>query len=316
MFLRLLFAIFLTFYTLVSDGWARPHVLVSIKPIHSLVAGVMEGVAEPELLVVDNTVSPHSYALKPSDAVKIERAEIIFWIGESYESFLKNQLTHHQANKTVIKLSESPNLILLPYRKGGFWGGEAQCACECQQEFNHLDHSHERNDIDGHLWLSPKNAEAIVTQIAQILVEKDPDNASKYITNRDVVIAKLKDLEDELHQELEAIKTIPYMLVHDFMNYFDQSFGTHAVGVIRIQPEIEPSVQHMVQVERHLSDSHKVYALFAEPQFNSKRLQAIAKTANVRFGFLDYLGSDLEAGPNCYFECMRQLAAQLKKVLK
>jgi zinc transport system substrate-binding protein len=42
-----------------------PSVVVSIKPIHSLVVGVMQGVATPSLLVT-GAGSPHTYSLKPS----------------------------------------------------------------------------------------------------------------------------------------------------------------------------------------------------------------------------------------------------------
>ena len=44
-----------------------PAVVVSIKPIHSLVAGVMDGIGAPQLLI-EGAGSPHSYALRPSEA--------------------------------------------------------------------------------------------------------------------------------------------------------------------------------------------------------------------------------------------------------
>ena len=50
-----------------------PRVVVSVKPIHSLVAGVMAGVGEPRLLVRGGA-SPHSFALRPSDARALSRA--------------------------------------------------------------------------------------------------------------------------------------------------------------------------------------------------------------------------------------------------
>ena len=46
---------------------AAPDVVVSIKPIHSLVASIMKGVSEPSL-IVEGAASPHTYTLKPSNA--------------------------------------------------------------------------------------------------------------------------------------------------------------------------------------------------------------------------------------------------------
>ena len=42
-----------------------PKVVVTIKPVYSLVASIMKGVGEPALLISGNT-SPHHTSLKPS----------------------------------------------------------------------------------------------------------------------------------------------------------------------------------------------------------------------------------------------------------
>ena len=65
---------------------AEIKVVVSIKPLHALVAGVMAGVAEPKLLV-DGAASPHTYALKPSDARQLNQADIFFRMSETVEPF-------------------------------------------------------------------------------------------------------------------------------------------------------------------------------------------------------------------------------------
>lgn len=325
---RLLVCGFLAFICEISSSWAVPNVLVSIKPIHSLVAGVMEGVGQPDLLVTDNSTSPHNYTLRPSDALKMERAEIIFWVGESYEGFLRSRLGALPHTTMVVNLSQSPDITLYSFRQGGFWGQEPHCACECQHHFGpgdgdaHDDHAHHTDQsestytTDGHLWLAPNNARAIVAHVAKTLATKDPKNAPLYMANADKMIARLNDLANELSEELQSVKDVPYMLVHDFMQYFDRFFGTRAVGVIRVHPEMEPSMQHMVQVQKRLVEQRIAHTLFAEPQFDYKRLQKLATAAKVHFGFLDYLGGDLEAGPSCYFEIMRRLAVNLKNSLQ
>ena len=73
--------------TLVS-GLAAPvsatdNIVVSIKPIHSLVASVTKGVSEP-FLILQRQASPHTYSLRPSEARKLRNAKIVFWIGEEF----------------------------------------------------------------------------------------------------------------------------------------------------------------------------------------------------------------------------------------
>jgi zinc transport system substrate-binding protein len=62
-------------------------VLVSIKPIYSIVAQVMQGSGRISVLL-RGAASPDTYALRPSDTEKIARADVIFWVGPALERFL------------------------------------------------------------------------------------------------------------------------------------------------------------------------------------------------------------------------------------
>ena len=79
-------------------------VVASIKPVHSLVAAVMKGVAYPYLLV-KGAGSPHAYSLKPSDANALERADAVFWIGDQMETFLQGSIGNLSKNARSVKLS-------------------------------------------------------------------------------------------------------------------------------------------------------------------------------------------------------------------
>ena len=83
---RLLAASALASFAGFAHAAEAPKVLASFKPIHSLVAGVMQGVGEPGL-VIDTNASPHSYTMKPSDAAKLDKANVVFWIGPGFEAF-------------------------------------------------------------------------------------------------------------------------------------------------------------------------------------------------------------------------------------
>ena len=55
-----------------APGLAEINVVASIKPVHSLVAGVMQGIGEPVLLVKSGG-SEHGYSVRPSEARSLER---------------------------------------------------------------------------------------------------------------------------------------------------------------------------------------------------------------------------------------------------
>ncbi|MFD1744160.1 zinc ABC transporter substrate-binding protein [Rhizobium helianthi] len=112
---------------------AAPEVVVSIKPIHSLVAGVMQGVGEPKL-IVQGAASPHTYSMKPSNAQTLEKADIVFWVGINLETFLDKPLDALGKKAKVVSLADSPNVSLLPLRQGGTFET----------------HQHEAEDGDAH----------------------------------------------------------------------------------------------------------------------------------------------------------------------
>lgn len=68
-----------------------PNVVVSIKPVHSLVASIMEGVGEPSL-IMEGAASPHTYTMKPSNAAALQAAKVVFWVGPGLEAFLDTPL--------------------------------------------------------------------------------------------------------------------------------------------------------------------------------------------------------------------------------
>src|SRR5262245_16084457 len=61
-------------------------VVVTIKPLHALVARVMAGAGSPQLLV-HGALSAHTYALKPSDAAKLHQADLVFRMSDVMEPF-------------------------------------------------------------------------------------------------------------------------------------------------------------------------------------------------------------------------------------
>ena len=66
----------------IAPAAADLNVVVTIKPLHALVAQVMGRAGTPELLV-KGAASPHTYALKPSDASRLNEADIFFRMSDS-----------------------------------------------------------------------------------------------------------------------------------------------------------------------------------------------------------------------------------------
>src|SRR5690606_32008744 len=118
---------------------AAPEIVVSTKPIHSLVAAVTAGVTEP-YLVVKGAASPHTYSLRPSDAGALEAADIVFWTGPGFELFLADALETLAGSAERVDFSETPGLTLLPLREGGAFEAHSH---EGETAEEHAAHAHD-----------------------------------------------------------------------------------------------------------------------------------------------------------------------------
>ena len=131
----------------VSFANAETKVIASIKPLHSLVSYVMDGVGKPGILV-DGSSSPHTFQLKPSHAEMLQEADIVFWIGEDLESFLESPLESIATNSKHIALMESDEIELLKFREKNIFGDHDDHDDHADEHGD--DHDEHDDHADGH----------------------------------------------------------------------------------------------------------------------------------------------------------------------
>jgi zinc transport system substrate-binding protein len=284
-----------------------PKVVVSIKPIHSLVAGVMQGVAEPQLLMKGGG-SPHGYVLRPSEARSLAEADLVVWVGHELESFLEKPLSTLGRNARQLELSEELESDLLPLRGGGSW--EAHDDDHGDREPEPAAHHEEHGEQDQHLWLDPQVAKQIVTKTAAALAEIDPARRELYQKNA----ARLRERLDGLHAQLKAklapVKNVPYVVFHDGYQYFEAAYGLNAVGSVTIDPERRPGAKRIREIREKIKELH-ARCVFSEPQFESRLVATVIEGTGAKTGVLDPVGVELPAGAESYFQLLNALADNL-----
>jgi zinc transport system substrate-binding protein len=284
----------------------EPLVVVSIKPVHALVAGVMQGVAEPQLLVKAGG-SPHGYALRPSEAQSLAKADLIVWVGPALESFLVKPLATLGRNAHQLELVEVLSDHLLPARKGGSWDEPEHAVGEVQ---NGAGGHHDEKQVNPHLWLSPLIAKQIVEQTAISLGELDPVHQTVYQRNAARLQQRLTQLHQQLTGRLAPVRTVPYIVFHDAYQYFESTYGLNAVGSISIDPERKPGIKRILEIRNKIK-ALNARCVFCEPQFEPRLVATIIEGTGARTGVLDPLGADLPAGPESYFRLLNNLADNL-----
>ncbi|MCD7109915.1 zinc ABC transporter substrate-binding protein [Rhizobium sp. DKSPLA3] len=302
-----------------------PDVVVSIKPIHALVASIMAGVGEPKL-IVEGAASPHTYNMKPSNAAALEKADIVFWMGEGMEHFLEKPLETLGSRATVVALEEAPGVEKLPQREGGPFephddGDEAEGAHAHEAADVHdkkhagdLKHAHDDGAFDMHSWLDPRNAKAMAAEIETVLAKADPEHAATYRANRATLDARIDALDLAIAATLAPIKDRPFIVFHDAYQYFENRYGVTVAGSITVSPETTPGAQRLKDIRAKIATLGAT-CIFAEPQFEPKLVNVVLEGTNARSGTLDPEAGTLTAGPDLYFQLMNGIAQSLANCL-
>lgn len=280
-----------------------PRIVVSIRPLHSLVAAVTDGIAQP-LLLVQSGADPHSHALRPSEAQALSAAQLVVWAGPGVETFLAKPVGALAGKARVLRLDREKTLKLLKVRESGPWAGGHDHG-----------HDHKHGEIDGHLWLDPDNAAAIVRATVRELSTLDTANAARYAANGQKTLAALKALDEELRTQLAPVRAKRFMVSHDSIQYFEKRYGLTAAGSISVSPERPPSARRLHELRARITKD-KVVCVFGEPQVPDSLVKTVVDGTGARTGTLDTDGGiGVGDGKDAYFTMMRNLAKALTECL-
>jgi zinc transport system substrate-binding protein len=288
-------------------------VVVTIKPLHALVANIMAGTGVPDLLV-DGASSAHTYALKPSDASKLNQADIFVRMSGTMEPFTVKLAKTLPKRVKLVSLEDAPGLNLLPRRTGATFEDDHGHAHKHGPKKHKHDHDHDHGAMDGHAWLDPTNAKLMTDRIVLALSAADKANAAKFQSNGEALKRRLDELSAEISQELAPVGKRPFVVFHDALQYFERRFGLAAVGSIAMSPEIAPSAQRLSTLRKKVVSLGAVCVL-AEPQFDTRLVNNLTEGTKARIGTVDPEGAKLSSGPDLYFQLLRNIARDLKACL-
>ena len=307
------FSIFILSVLAIASAHARETkgVVVTIKPLHSLVSGVIGDTGEATLLL-SGTTSPHDFQLKPSQMRGIQKATVVFYIDDSFETFLAGAFEALPDAMRRVAMVQKAGLSLLSYRKGGAWEAHQHEVHENDAEGQH--HAHEAGHYDLHVWLDPKNAIRMVKSITKELSAIYPENRNVYKANARQMVKSIKALNEALKAELASVKDRPFIVFHDAYQYFERAYGLRGVGSILLNPEASPSPNRIRAVRGKLKETG-AQCVFREPQFSDRLVDTVREATNAKSGILDPLGADLAPGADLYVKLLRNLAHNLKEGL-
>ena len=107
--------------------------------------------------------------------------------------------------------------------------------------YKRQDHS----DANPHIWVSISNCMKQVRNIADGLIEADPEDAVALEENTQEYLAKLSDLRGRMHEALDDLPNRDIITFHEAFPYFAEEFDLHIVKVVNREPDSQPSAKEL-----------------------------------------------------------------------
>lgn len=325
-----------------AEKTTPPSVVVTIKPIYGLVAALLNGITTPTLLA-EGRGSAHTLSLAPRDVKILSSANIVIWVGESYEMMMAKPLKKAIPSNILITLEQIPTLKLYPQRTNGLFAGHS-CQC-CHHEHDsktqHIDHTprdehihlptpiynderekettehHHHTSIDGHFWLDIDNAKLCAHAISEKLIQLCPHQKDAILGNFHKLTTELDALKIEIANQLLSIQNKTALIDHDSLQYMEKQFNFNIRGVLSAEAGMEPSPRHITALKEELGANLgegliKVFFYSGvEHAPASKLVTNLTKQYSIRIAPIDYVGDAVQKGIDSYQNCLKAISAQL-----
>jgi ABC-type Zn uptake system ZnuABC Zn-binding protein ZnuA len=247
-------------------------IATTVAPITSIVANIAGGTNTVILGIVPEGTNSHTFEPKPSDARTLETADIVFINGLVLEEPTKDL--------ALANLKDGANICEL--------GTEILPESDYIYDFSFPKEGGKPNP---HLWTNPPMAKQYAQVVHDVLVRRDPANATTYDTNLAAFVAKVDALDAAM---VTATATVPesqrkLLTYHDAYAYFAVHYGYTVIGAIQPSSFDEPTPKEIANLITQVRESG-VKAVFGSEVFPSPIMEQIGAETGVRY--VDVLRDD------------------------
>lgn len=263
-------------------------VLTSIKPLALIVKEAFGPLVEVQSLLPPN-VSPHSYALKPSDIRQLAASELFVWIGPGMESFMPAVLKKAPPQQTLalIRVFEdhAPELLLRYKAFGNPAHAHDDADAEADDGHDGHEDDHAPGQVDSHLWLGRRQALESAQRIGDVLKQRHPHLTAKIDQRLSNFAESLSGLPPA--PDLAGVRLVSY---HNGFAYLMNDLNLQVSEVVVTQSDLTPGARHFGVLRDAFQRSP--HCLINEPQFGGSRLVDKLATLAAQTVTLDPMGQD------------------------
>jgi ABC-type Zn uptake system ZnuABC Zn-binding protein ZnuA len=296
-----------------ANQLGSPRVLV----VETFLADIVQNVAGERLTIqtlMPEGVDPHSYQPSPQDVARIAESDLLILNQLGLEEALKDVLLNTGGDFILVEASAGliDRTMMVKHDEDTGYLPE-----EDKKGEDHGDHL----DGDPHFWLDPINIITFVENIRNGLIQVDPEGAQEYHQNADDYIAKLRELDAWIAEQVNQIPLERRLLVtnHESLGYYADRYGFKIVGSIipSATTGASPTAQDLAALTRQIQESGAP-AIFLETGTNPRLAEQLVAETGIKIAPGIYSHSTSAGGgpASTYLEMMRYNTTVIVEALR
>ena len=287
--MKLLVAFLLLLTCSVSSANSNPpEIVVSIKPVHSLVTGLMKDVGTPVLLIKDPQ-TPYDFTITATQTAQLNAAKLVIWVGPELEKNLEPVIALLPSSTTVVELLANSRLKILPSRSNP-------------------------SLRDPFFWMDDRNMIILLDELTELFIHIDPARSHVYKRNRREMMVPLRRIDKEYEYGYRGLKAGMGVTYFDTLQYFEQAYALNILDTVTGTPWDDEKAVNMLKVRNRVQQKEAA-CLFLDVSMHAGNLELIVKDQQVNIGKLDVLGSKFSAGADLYLKMMQYNTDVIKQCL-
>lgn len=279
-------------------------IVTTIFPAYDFARQVFGDTAEVTMLLKPGMES-HSYDPSAKDALTISECDLFIYNGGESDQWVENILESAPDVKTL-RMTDSVQL-------------HEEVIAEGMQHDEDESHDHDEAEYDEHIWTSPKNAEKIVSAIADAACEISPENADALKANAERCIADISQLDADFEQLFRNEQRCFVFGDRFPLLYFFEEYGlSYSAAFPGCGSNTEPSIRTMTYLSDKLKENDTVPAVFCIELSNRDIADSLAKEAGLpvaEFHSCHNITADDFAAGETYISLMRRNYNTLAEIL-
>ncbi|MCU7853158.1 MAG: SCO family protein [Candidatus Thiodiazotropha sp. (ex Monitilora ramsayi)] len=255
--------------------------------MHSIIAGLMEGVEAPQLLIDDQV--PHHFTPSAAQLKELESADLFFWVGPELEPGLAKIIDGIGSQVEVIELLSHQGLKILTSRN-------------------------RPDQRDPFFWLDNRNLLIVLNDLTRLLQQADPLRTHLYERNRRKMLKRLARIDREYEYGYRGMKAGLGVQYYDTLQYFEQAYALKVIDHVAASPDQTIDAAALLMAREKLI-SGEARCLLTETGFPAEHVELLLSESSANHGMLNSLGFGKSSGPDLYFEIMDHNTDTIKRCL-